>query len=95
MSRNYIDHSIQNITKVNKMQVQELKPPYPKNYSPVFIFTTRGNFPACLLRHESVTEDYPEATIYAEEYYIGAELVKRSLHAALKSKELLVAQSGF
>ena len=73
----------------------ELSPPYPKNYNPLFTFTSLGIMPTCLLRHESVVQDYQDATIYAEEYYIGAELVKRSVHAELKGKDLLVAQSGF
>ena len=69
--------------------------PFSHQKLPIEIFTSRGMFPTCLLRHETPVEDYEEATIYADEYYIGDELVKRSMHVALKSKDLLVAQSEF
>ena len=59
------------------------------------IYTTRGDMPKCLLRHEEVVQYFPDAVLTAQEYFIGEELVRRDLHVALKGKELAMAQASF
>lgn len=59
------------------------------------IYTTKGDMPIADLLHKEVVEDYEDATVTAQEYYLGEELVRRDVHVALKGKELSMAQASF
>ena len=59
------------------------------------IYTTKGELPADSLLHREVVQDFEDATVTAQEYYLGEELVRRDVHVALKGKELPMAQASF
>lgn len=59
------------------------------------IHTTKGDLPLSELIHKQVVEEYEDATVTAQEYYLGEELVRRDVHVALKGKELPMAQAAF
>ena len=59
------------------------------------IYTTKGDIEEALLTTKLVTEDYPDATVTATEYFLGDELVKRDVNVALKGKDLNLAQASF
>lgn len=63
--------------------------------SDVTIHTTKGDMPVGKLLHREVVEDFEDATVIAQEYYLGEELVRRDVHVALKGKELGMAQASF
>lgn len=44
------------------------------------IFTSRGNLPIASLRYENRREDVPGKVVFIEEYFLGDESVKRSVH---------------
>lgn len=48
------------------------------------IHTSKGNLPVASLRYAHSWEDTPREIIFAEEYYLGDELVRRSAHVYLK-----------
>lgn len=60
---------------------------------PCTLFTTRGFVPEALLSKQVVVEEYPDATVTAHEFYIGAELVRRDVNLALKPKALFDLQA--
>lgn len=57
------------------------------------IKTTKGAMDEALLEKRIVESDEPDAFVTATEYWHGAELVHRSVHAALKSKGLFSPQA--
>ena len=59
------------------------------------IYTTKGNLPLSQLVHKEVIEDYDDAVITAQEYYLDDELVRRDVNVRLKGKELFMAQASF
>jgi hypothetical protein len=44
------------------------------------IFTTKGNLPISSLRYVHKREDTPGNVVLVEEYFLGDESVKRSVH---------------
>lgn len=48
------------------------------------IFTSKGNLPIASLAYVAKWEDRPDATVFIEEYSLGEEVVKRSVHALSK-----------
>ena len=44
------------------------------------IFTSKGNLPIGSLRYEHKREDVPGEIVFIEEYFLGDESVKRSVH---------------
>ena len=44
------------------------------------IYTSRGNLPLASLRYEHKREDVPGNIVFVEEYFLGDESVKRSVH---------------
>ncbi len=44
------------------------------------IHTSRGNLPLADLRYINKREDTPGNIVFIEEYFLGEELVKRSVH---------------
>lgn len=57
------------------------------------LFTTKGFMPECLLTKKQIVEEYDDATVTANEFYIGAELVRRDVDLALKSKAIFDIQA--
>jgi hypothetical protein len=52
----------------------------PMNETPL-IFTSKGNVPIDSLRYEHEWKDSPEALVFHERWFDGAELVKNNVHA--------------
>lgn len=52
------------------------------------IFTTKGDLPVDMLEQRVITEDYPDATTTATEYWLDGECVRRDVNVALKPKDL-------
>lgn len=48
------------------------------------IYTSRGNLPIADLAYSTRWEDRPDATVFVEEYRLGDEVVKSSVHALSK-----------
>ncbi len=48
------------------------------------IWTTKGNLPVSSLRYAPHWEESHEATVFVDEYFLGEESVKRSVHALSK-----------
>lgn len=44
------------------------------------IYTSKGNLPVASLDYRCHREDTPENVILIEQYFLGEELVKRSVH---------------
>lgn len=44
------------------------------------IFTSKGNLPLASLRYVHKREDTPGNVVFVEEYFLGEESVKRSVH---------------
>lgn len=44
------------------------------------IYTSKGNLPIASLRYEHKREDTPGNIVFVEEYFLGDESVKRSVH---------------
>lgn len=44
------------------------------------IYTSRGNLPIADLEYRNLREDVPGSVVFVEEYWLGAELVKRAVH---------------
>lgn len=44
------------------------------------IYTSKGNLPIASLRYEHKREDTPGNIVFIEEYFLGEESVKRSVH---------------
>ena len=59
----------------------------------MIIETTIGAIDERLLDKRIVESDETDAFVTATEYWLGAELVHRSVHAALKSKGLFSPQA--
>lgn len=58
--------------------------------------TTKGPMDEALLEKRVIESDEQDAFVTATEYWQGDELVHRSVHAALKSKNLFSPQAqGF
>lgn len=48
------------------------------------IYTSKGNLPIAQLAYSSKWEESADATVFIEEYRLGDEVVKRSVHALSK-----------
>lgn len=48
------------------------------------IYTSKGNLPVSSLTYSTRWEDSSSATVFIEEYRLGDELVKSSVHALSK-----------
>lgn len=48
------------------------------------IHTSHGNLPVSTLRYAPHWEDSADATVFVDEYFLGDESVKRSVHALSK-----------
>lgn len=57
------------------------------------INTTHGPMDEALLEKRVVVSDELDAKVTATEYWLGSELVHRSIHADLKSKGLFSPQA--
>ena len=44
------------------------------------IYTSKGNLPIASLRHKTVRQDKGKNIVFAEEYWLGDECVKRAVH---------------
>ena len=49
------------------------------------IYTSRGNLPVADLAYSTAWEDTAMSTVFIEEYRLGDEVVKRSVHALSKT----------
>jgi hypothetical protein len=56
------------------------------------IFTTHGEMDEALLEKREGNESHPDADVHWVEYWLGNELVHRSVHAALKGREMKIEQ---
>ena len=59
----------------------------------MMIQTTHGPMPEDILTKRVEVSDEPDAVVTATEYWLGDELVHRSVHADLKSKALFSPQA--
>lgn len=48
------------------------------------IHTSKGNVPVASLTYRPHWEDHPDATVFVDEYFLGDESVKRSVHVLSK-----------
>lgn len=48
------------------------------------IYTSKGNLPVSSLAYTTEWQDGADATVFIEEYRLGDEVVKRSVHALSK-----------
>lgn len=48
------------------------------------IHTSKGNLPVASLDYRPHWEDHPDSTVFVDEYFLGEESVKRSVHVLAK-----------
>jgi hypothetical protein len=68
---------------------------HPFNNPPEIIETIHGPMHTSMLRHKIDRQEHADGTLFADEWYMGNELVKRSIHVNLKGKSLEIAQPKF
>lgn len=61
----------------------------------MIVTTTHGDMDESLLRKVEGSEDARDAVVNWVEYWLGDELVHRSVHAALKGREYKLDQGAF
>ena len=58
------------------------------------IYTTKGNVPVKDLTVKNMWHDDPDSIVFAREWYLDGELVKREAHVYQRNGIVLEAQKG-